>query len=209
MPRRKLPKGFYNYVYLREDNTPYYVGKGKGNRAYKKHEIVGVPSDNRIVIYLADSEQDAIETEIALIWYYGRKDTGTGCLRNFTDGGEGTSGYFRSVKQAHCKRGHERTTENVGRAGQCVVCERERGLKRAKSRKVGRPALTLLGKRFGKLLVIARSIPFPAEASVMWECLCDCGKTAIVSGSNLSLGHQSTCGCSRFMRCRGAGGRYV
>jgi len=79
---------FYNYVYLREDGTPYYVGKGKGNRAYAKHGAIHVPPIGRIVFYIAKDEADAFETEIALIWYYGRKDLGLGCLRNLSDGGE-------------------------------------------------------------------------------------------------------------------------
>jgi hypothetical protein len=82
---------FYTYLWLREDGTPYYVGKGKGNRAYKNHRIGKAPL-GRIVIYPAESEADAFETEVALIWYYGRKDTGAGCLRNLTDGGEGVAG---------------------------------------------------------------------------------------------------------------------
>ena len=80
---------YYTYLWLREDGTPYYVGKGTGNRAFtnnshRQHH----PPKERIIIYPESSEDDAFETEIALIWYYGRKDLGTGCLRNLTDGGE-------------------------------------------------------------------------------------------------------------------------
>jgi len=79
-------------MYLRVDGTPYYVGKGSGIRAYAKHRTRGgitykPPTKERIVIYPALSEADAFETEIALIWYYGRKDLGTGMLRNRSDGG--------------------------------------------------------------------------------------------------------------------------
>lgn len=84
---------YYTYLWLREDGTPYYVGKGHGKRAFTslKHNVK-CPPKARITIYPAQSETDAFETEIALIWYYGRKDLGYGCLRNRTDGGEGTSG---------------------------------------------------------------------------------------------------------------------
>ena len=90
---------FYTYLWLREDGTPYYVGKGKGNRAFNKdmHRQFPPPKD-RVVIYPAESESDAFETEVALIWYYGRKDLGTGCLRNLTDGGEGSSGVLRTAQ---------------------------------------------------------------------------------------------------------------
>jgi hypothetical protein len=84
---------FYTYLWLRENGTPYYVGKGKGKRGFTslKHSV-NCPPKERIIIYPAESEVDAFETEIALIWYYGRKDLGVGCLRNHTDGGEGVSG---------------------------------------------------------------------------------------------------------------------
>lgn len=83
---------FYTYLWLRENGIPYYVGKGSGKRAFVERRSKGVikkpPLKNRIVIYPALSEKDALETEIALIWYYGRKDLGTGYLINLTDGGE-------------------------------------------------------------------------------------------------------------------------
>jgi hypothetical protein len=117
---------FYTYVWLREDGTPYYVGKGKGNRALAWHQRIGNPPEGRVIIYVARDEADAFETEIALIWYYGRKDLGTGCLRNLTDGGEGVSGHnngklFTEEHRQHLStalkgnRNSEGNTVNVGR----------------------------------------------------------------------------------------------
>lgn len=96
---------FYTYMWLREDGTPYYVGKGTKYRAYQKHENArGVgfngspPPKDRIILQTFESEEDALFAEKFLIAYYGRVDTGTGCLRNFTDGGEGTSGQSENSK---------------------------------------------------------------------------------------------------------------
>ena len=44
-------KNYYVYLYLREDGTPYYVGKGSGNMAYSTQRTIPRPrEDNRIVI---------------------------------------------------------------------------------------------------------------------------------------------------------------
>ena len=83
---------YYTYAYLREDGTPYYIGKGKGRRAYTHHHHrCAVPSEDRILLLKKGlTNEEAIRHEIYLISVLGRKDLGTGILRNLTDGGEGT-----------------------------------------------------------------------------------------------------------------------
>jgi hypothetical protein len=84
---------YYVYQYLREDGTPYYIGKGKDGRAYSKNRRATIPPIERIELVKENmTEDDALAYEIELIAKYGRKDIGTGILRNLTDGGEGTSG---------------------------------------------------------------------------------------------------------------------
>jgi hypothetical protein len=84
---------FYVYAYLRKDGTPYYIGKGKGNRAYQKHDNIAVPPKERIKKVLENlTEGDAYEWEMTLIQKYGRINNNTGILRNRTDGGEGNKG---------------------------------------------------------------------------------------------------------------------
>ena len=93
-------KTFYTYLWLREDGTPYYVGKGTGNRAFiPDYHSVPVPSRDMMLIQEYLCEAAALEAEKFLIAYYGRKDLGTGCLRNLTDGGDGISGYKYSEAQ--------------------------------------------------------------------------------------------------------------
>jgi len=86
---------YYTYAYLREDGTPYYIGKGEGNRAYSNQHNCPVPKDrNRIIFLKKDiTEEEALRHETYLIAVLGRKDLGTGILRNLTDGGDGVSGY--------------------------------------------------------------------------------------------------------------------
>ncbi len=51
----------------------------------------------------------------------------------------------------------------------------------------------LVGKRFGRLLVIKYA--YTKGNRVYWECKCDCGNEICVRGSSLTTGNTKSCGC--------------
>ena len=94
------PSGFYVYAYLRQDGTPYYIGKGKGTRAWSVQHSVNLPNNKDNIVILKESldEENAFLMETNYILLYGRKDISTGILRNKTNGGDGAAGATRSAK---------------------------------------------------------------------------------------------------------------
>lgn len=100
---------YYVYMYLREDETPYYVGKGKGGRAYAPHRYknkhnfkkeilesrrfagVHVPKEKDRIVFVRNNitEKEAYEVERLLISLLGRKGIDdNGILHNIQPGGE-------------------------------------------------------------------------------------------------------------------------
>lgn len=110
---------FYTYMWLREDGTPYYVGKGTGKRAFIHHrkQCAYKPKSNaRVFVQHWESEDKAFEMEKWYILLFGRKDLGMGILHNKTDGGEGQSGNHHSdetkTKMRNSQLGVKKTKEH-------------------------------------------------------------------------------------------------
>ena len=90
---------FYVYIHRRLDNNSiFYVGKGKGNRAFALNgrnkywnNIVNKCGFKSEILYDNLEEQKALDLETKTIQEIGRKN-----LCNMTDGGEGLSGHKQS-----------------------------------------------------------------------------------------------------------------
>jgi hypothetical protein len=91
-----MKEEYYTYAWLREDMTPYYVGKGIRNRAYcpqRRGDTYMSPPPKDRVLFLKKNltEFDSYKHENYIISILGLKSEG-GILINMSYGGEGSSG---------------------------------------------------------------------------------------------------------------------
>jgi len=70
-------------------------------------------------------------------------------------------------------------------------------------------ALNILGKKFGRLLVMAETNKRTEYGSIIWQCLCECGKTSYHVGYQLKNGSIRSCGCLRKSKDPQTSGLYV
>lgn len=156
---------FYVYAYLRNRDSetapvgsPYYIGKGKNNRAYDKHKNTPTPNDKEFIVILKEGldEAEAHQFEIELIKKYGRKDIGTGILHNRTDGGEGASGAQGQVPWNKGKKGLQEAW-NKGKTGYLTdeqrsaigAANKARGPQSAET--IAKRSAAMIGKNKGKI----------------------------------------------------------
>ena len=96
---------YFVYMYMDQDNSPFYIGKGKGQRyqptqhmrnnrthTYCKIKSIGVDNVKIHFLHKDITDKEACSWERYWIKYFGRLDNGTGQLTNHTDGGESNAG---------------------------------------------------------------------------------------------------------------------
>ena len=114
------------YRHIRCDkNEPFYIGIGRNvKRAYNKtrrsnlwKSIVAKTDYEVEILFENVSWEFAKEKEIEFIELYGRRDLNKGTLVNFTDGGDGSLGLFRSEET---KRKISKSLKGINRSEETI-----------------------------------------------------------------------------------------
>lgn len=115
IPVGERPRGFYVYLHRRAtDGSVFYVGKGKGGRAWMPHRShnahwVNVAKKNGVIVDIA--EDDLLEPEAFSLEVKTIKEIGVDRLTNVSHGGEGISGMPAHNRVAvHCSNGKSFTS---------------------------------------------------------------------------------------------------
>jgi hypothetical protein len=72
----------------------------------------------------------------------------------------------------------------------CFKCN----LEELKHKRIGKYK-DITGQTFGKLKVV--SVAYKVNTKYCWNCICECGKAAIIEGNRLRSGKTKSCGCLR------------
>ena len=120
-----MHKQFYVYIHKKPDGTPFYVGKGTGNRAYQfskrtqwHKNIVAKYGRHNIIVEIVNCVNESQAFDLEKIYIKQFKHSGV-CLVNLTDGGEGHSGY-KQTQQTKDKRAAKLKAFYATDAGQQV-----------------------------------------------------------------------------------------
>ena len=164
---------FYVYQYLREDGSPYYIGKGSGYRiSEKKHSVIVPPKLYRQFVGKNLSEADAYALEGWLTHKYGLLIDNTGILENKIHGGgnvspEGFTGKHHSdyskEKISNGNLGKKRTNEHKKNYSKPKTKEhaekiRQANIGRKDDGRYAKMAITKKGKPWTEACYAARNI---------------------------------------------------
>lgn len=103
------------------------------------------------------------------------------------------SGSVKAMWNCLCECGNTTVVDGYSlRSGHCKSCGCL--IRQQLKNRISNNRLSLLGKRYGRLVVIGDTEKHRGDSS-LWICKCDCGKTIQVTADNLQRGKTKSCGC--------------